>query len=277
MPELPEVETIRRQLAPDCREQRIEQVRVTRQRAVRAHASAQEFIALLAGRLILDVQRRGKALLLLLDADRSLLVRLGMSGQLLLTDATDPIAPHTHVILTLTDGREIRYVDPRTFGQMAVVAGHDPRAMIELAHYGPEPLSDDFTIDALAYAVAGRTVSIEAVLMDQTKVVGIGKIYADEACFRANIDPRRAAATLTRAEVNCLHGAIREVLSEAIACRGTSSADSAYRDAHGGVGDFQCRLNVYQRAGQPCRVCGTLIEYRPFQGRRLHFCPRCQH
>ncbi|HOS43552.1 MAG TPA: bifunctional DNA-formamidopyrimidine glycosylase/DNA-(apurinic or apyrimidinic site) lyase, partial [Armatimonadota bacterium] len=276
MPELPEVETIRRQLAPSLTGQRIRAVRVTRSRAIRAHATADGFRALLLGRTILALHRRGKALLLLLDGDRSLLVRLGMSGQLALAHADTPVVPHTHVVLELSDGRELRYIDPRTFGQMAVVAGHDPAAMRELAHYGPEPLDEAFTVEHLAGVMAGKGTSVEAVLMDQTQVVGIGKIYADESCFLAGVDPRRAARSLTRDEVTRLHAAVRDVLARAIACRGTSGQDSAYRDAHGELGDFQCHLTVYQRAGQPCRVCGTLIEYRPFQGRRVHFCPHCQ-
>lgn len=276
MPELPEVETIRRQLAPGLAGRRIAAVRVLRDRAVRAHASPTEFITRLTGRRILEVCRRGKVLLLPLDGARSLLVRLGMSGQVILAGPSAPLAPHTHVILTLDDGSDVRYIDPRTFGQMAVVDGHDPDRMIELAHYGPEPLSDAFTVAGLRAAMAGRTAPVEAVLMDQTVVVGVGKIYADEACFLAGIDPRRPAKTLTEAEVARVHGAVRDVLTRAIACRGTSSQDSAYRDAHGSVGSFQCELNVYQRAGQACRVCGTPIEYRPFQGRRIHFCPHCQ-
>ncbi|OPZ86536.1 MAG: Formamidopyrimidine-DNA glycosylase [bacterium ADurb.Bin429] len=276
MPELPEVETIRLQLAPRVTGERIRAVRVTRTRAIRAHASAGEFRALLLHRTILDIRRRGKALLLLLNGDCSLLVRLGMSGQLVLADADAPVTPHTHVMLELSDGRELRYIDPRTFGQMAVVAGHDPAAMKELAHYGPEPLGDAFTTEHLVGVMAGKGTSVEAVLMDQTKVVGIGKIYADESCFLAGIDPRRAARSLSYDEVIRLRAAVRDVLTRAIACRGTSGHDSAYRDAHGELGNFQCHLNVYQRAGQPCRVCGTLVEYRPFQGRRIHFCPHCQ-
>jgi formamidopyrimidine-DNA glycosylase len=276
MPELPEVETIRRQLAPHVAGRRITAVQVGRARAVRAHAAPEEFIARLQGRRICELTRRGKALLFLLEGDRSLLVRLGMSGQLVLADPADPLVPHTHVRLSLDDGRELRFIDPRTFGQMAVVDGHDPDHMIELGHYGPEPLSDAFTPAVLAAAMAGKAASVQAVLMDQTKVVGVGKIYADEACFLARVDPRRPAGSLTAEEIGRLHAAVREVLEASIACRGTSSKDSAYRDAHGGLGNFQCQLNVYQRAGQPCRACGTLVEYRPFQGRRMHFCPHCQ-
>lgn len=247
-----------------------------RDRAVRAHRSPDEFVMLVQGRRILDVRRRGKALLLPLDNDRSILIRLGMSGQVVIVTPDTPLAPHTHVVLDLENGRELRYIDPRTFGQMAVVDGHNPDRMIELGHYGVEPLGEEFTPEALRGILAGKTALIQAVLMDQTKVVGIGKIYADESCFLAGIDPRRRAESMRPDEVVRLHTAIREVLTHAIAARGTSGHDGAYRDAGGELGGFQHQLHVYQRANQPCRVCGTLIEYRPFQGRRMHYCPHCQ-
>jgi formamidopyrimidine-DNA glycosylase len=148
--------------------------------------------------------------------------------------------------------------------------------MIELGHYGLEPLGDAFTPAALRETLSGRSALIQAVLMDQTKIAGIGKIYADEACFLAHIHPERAACSLTEDEIASLHAAIRDVLTQAVAARGTSTQDAAYRDAAGEVGGFQHHLHVYQRAGHPCRDCGTLIAYRPFQGRRMHFCPRCQ-
>lgn len=275
MPELPEVETIRRQLMPFVLHQTIIDARASHLRAVRAHPSTGDFVAGVMGREILDILRRGKALLILLNDDTSILVRLGMSGQLILADPADPLAPHTHVVLKLSGGKEIRYIDPRTFGQMAVLAGHDPAKMPELSHYGPEPLGDEFTVDALRRIMRVKA-TIQAVLIDQSKVVGIGKIYADEACFAAGIHPERRAETLTEEEIIRLHTAIREVLARAVEARGTSGKDAAYRDAHGDIGNFQQQLNVYQRADQPCRVCGTPIEYRPFQGRRIHFCPRCQ-
>jgi len=276
MPELPEVETIRRQIAPAVCRQEIQSVRVTRMRAVRAHRTPDDFIALIINHTILDVRRRGKALLLPLDNDRTILIRLGMSGKIEIVDPDTPLAPHTHVVLGLANGKEMRYIDPRTFGQMAVVDGHDPDHMIELGHYGYEPLSDDFTPTALRELMAGKKALVQAVLMDQTKVVGIGKIYADESCFLAGIDPRRSADSLVDVEIFRLHEAIRDVLNRAIAARGTSGQDGAYRDADGSLGDFQHHLHVYQRVDQPCRVCGTLVEYRPFQGRRMHFCPTCQ-
>lgn len=276
MPELPEVETIRRQLEPRVLNRRIETARVTHPRAVRAHGKISDFITRVTGREILVLQRRGKALLFLLDNDTSLLVRLGMSGRLLLNDPQDPPSPHTHVVLTLSDGSELRFIDPRTFGQMAVVTGHDPDRMIELGHYGVEPLDDAFTPEALVMMMAGKQALVQAVLMDQTKIAGVGKIYADEACFLAGVDPRRQAKTLTSEEIARLHAAVREVLKRAIASRGTSTLDAAYRDASGETGGFQHHLHVYQRVNQPCRRCGTLVEYRPFQGRRMHFCPHCQ-
>ena len=164
MPELPEVETIRGQIAPQICRQRIVSAHVGRSRAVRAHRSPAEFIALVTGRVILDVCRRGKALLLPLEHDRSLLVRLGMSGFLTVKTPETPQAPHTHVILELSNGMELRYIDPRTFGQVAVVDGHDPDRMVELAHYGYEPLDDTFTPTALREVLRGKTTLIQTVL-----------------------------------------------------------------------------------------------------------------
>ena len=276
MPELPEVETIRRQLAPRVSGRSIETVRVRHPRAVRAHGLPEDFARLLRGRAIQDVLRRGKALLFPLDDDRSLLVRLGMSGRLRVVDPTTPLDSHTHAILGLSDGAELRFIDPRTFGQLAVVEGRHPDHMAAFAHYGVEPLDDAFTPAALRDALAGRKALVQAALMDQSKIAGIGKIYADEACFLAGIHPERQARTLTEPEIGRLHAAIREVLARAIDARGTSNKDAAYRDATGQAGEFQHQLHVYQQAGRPCRVCGTPIEFRPFQGRRMHFCPRCQ-
>jgi len=276
MPELPEVETIRRQLAPVVRGRMVTGVEVTRDRAIRAHGTRAAFIVAITGRTLHDACRRGKVLLFPLDNNRTLLTRLGMSGQLQVNRPDEQRLPHTHVVLSLSSGWEMRYIDPRTFGQMAVVEGHDPEQISELGHYGIEPLSDDFTPDVLRQAMAGKTALVQAVLMDQTKVVGIGKIYADEACFLAGIDPRRAAASLSNGEIVSLHAALRDVLTRAIDARGTSGADSAYRDSAGSLGTFQQQLHVYQRVNQPCHVCGTLVEYHPFQGRRMHFCPRCQ-
>ena len=276
MPELPEVETIRRQIAPIVRGQRVCAAQVLRERAVRAHASSDEFIRLVSGRTILNARRRGKVLLLPLDNESSLLIRLGMSGQVQVRPSHTPNAPHTHVVLALSNSMELRYIDPRTFGQVAVVAGHDPAHMIELSHYGIEPLSDAFTPQALAAILAGKRALVQVVLMDQRFVVGIGKIYADESCFQACIDPRRSADSLNSEEISRLHAAIRQVLASAIAERGTSGVDGAYRDTTGSLGGFQLQLHVYQRVDQPCRICGTPIEYRPLQGRRMHFCRQCQ-
>ena len=276
MPELPEVETIRRQLALVAEGQMIVAAQVARARAVRAHRSIEYFVQAVTGRTIHAVRRRGKVLLLPLDDDHSLLIRLGMSGKVIVAVADEALVPHTYVVLRLSNGRELRYIDPRTFGQVAVVDGHDPAQMIELGHYGVEPLSEEFTPLVLRELMQGRRALVQAVLMDQTRVVGIGKIYADESCFQAGIDPRRGSDTLNAAEVERLHAAIREVLTRAIEARGTSGQDGAYRDARGSLGSFQHQLQVYQRAGAPCRACGTPVEFRPLQGRRMHFCPKCQ-
>jgi len=259
MPELPEVETIRRQIVDEIEGQTILLALVSRARAVRAHLSVDDFVQAVTGRTILAVQRRGKVLLLPLDNEYSLLIRLGMSGQVIVASPIDPLTPHTHVVLRLSNAKEIRYIDPRTFGQVAVVKGHDPARIVELTHYGYEPFSEEFTPEVLLALMQGKRALVQAVLMDQRKIVGIGKIYADESCFLAGIDPRRTADSLN-----------------AIEARGTSGHDGAYRDARGSLGSFQHQLQVYQRDKAPCRVCGTLVEYRPFQGRRMHFCPNCQ-
>jgi len=276
MPELPEVETIRRQIAPSVAGQRILSAQVTHPRAVRGYGTPTSFVAAITGRRVLDVRRRGKVLLLPLDSGDSLLVRLGMSGRLQVVDPDALSAPHTHVILLLENGRELRFIDPRTFGGMTLATGHDPDRMVELGHYGPEPLDDAFTPETLMTILAAKRAGIQVVLMDQSQVAGIGKIYADEACFLAGIHPQRSADSLSPDDITRLHAAIRQVLSHSIQVRGTSSQDAAYRDAHGDTGGFQHFLHVYQRANQACRVCGASIEYRPIQGRRMHFCPRCQ-
>jgi formamidopyrimidine-DNA glycosylase len=276
MPELPEVETIRRQIAADLEGQTILSAQVSRARAVRAHCSVDDFVQAVTGQTILAVRRRGKVLLLPLDNDYSLLIRLGMSGRVVVVDLQTAVAPHTHVVLRLSNAKELRYIDPRTFGQVAVVAGHDPARMTALSHYGIEPLSPAFTAAVLRDLLQGKHALVQAVLMDQSRIVGIGKIYADESCFMAGNDPRRRADSLCADEVERLHAAIRDVLSRAIEARGTSGQDGAYRDAHGSLGSFQQQLYVYQRDEQPCRICGTPVESQPFQGRHLHFCPHCQ-
>jgi len=276
MPELPEAETIRRQLLPEIVGRRIESAWVGKRDILGRHRqSPARFKALTMGRRITGIGRRGKALLLALDDADTLVVRLGMSGRLLVANPEEPRAAHTHVILRLDDGRELRYVDPRRFGEVYVATGTDPSAIPGLDKLGPEPFDRGLCEHMRAY-LPRRSAAIKQVLMDQEFIAGLGNIYADEALFRARLHPAQPANTLNDDEIARLCRAIPQVLRHAIRCCGTSSADGAYVDARGAPGSFQKCLNVYQRQGQPCRRCGGVIKRVVMHGRSAHFCPACQ-
>ena len=285
MPELPEAETIRCQLEPEVAGVTIRKMRVLIARAAREHQSPRELARLVEGRRIVRVGRRGKAVVLFLEGGSgrgrarptTLIIRLGMTGLIQVVPAKEPIAKHTAALLELADGRQIRFVDQRQFGLISARPGHDVDAMPEFEGYGPEPLSDEFSPEYLKRAFARRSAQLEVVLMDQKVIAGIGKIYADEICFRAGLRPTRRASGLTGPMRQRLWQATREVLAEAIQCRGSSANDETYRDLYGMPGEFQKRLYVYQRTGEPCRVCGTPIRRTPMPGGRgMHWCPKCQ-
>ena len=276
VPELPEAETISRQLRAELLGARIVGVSVRRRASVRPH-SPPEFGARIRGKMITDVQRRGKCPLLRLGADRWVIVRLGMSGRLLVGNGRTRRPLHTRVALRLGDGRELRFVDPRAFGWLSTECASDADSLAHLSKLGPEPLSQQWTPEMLAQALAGRRAGIERVLMDGRAVAGIGKIYADEVCFRARIHPEAPAGNLTSRQIERLHRAVREVLAQAIRECGTSAADRAYVDFYGSTGNFQNFLHVYQRTGKPCKVCGARIRRTPLgRDRGIHYCPRCQ-
>jgi formamidopyrimidine-DNA glycosylase len=276
MPELPEAETIRRQLAPHIIGRRIESAWVGKRDILGRHRQPpRRFKHLTQGRRITDVGRRGKALLLTLDGADTLVVRLGMSGRLLAARARIPRASHTHVILRLDDGQEIRYVDPRRFGEVYVAPGTDPQRIPGLDTLGPEPFAPDLCAHVRAH-LPRRSAAIKQVLMDQRFVAGLGNIYADEALFRARVHPAQPANTLTGGEVVRLCRAIPALLRHAIRRCGTSSPDMAYVDARGAPGSFQNCLSVYGREGEPCPACGGVIRRIVLGGRSAHFCPRCQ-
>jgi len=276
MPELPEVETIRRQLIPEVVGRRIESAAVGQRDILgRGHRSPRRFEELVAGRRITAIARRGKALLLALDDADTLVVRLGMSGRLLAVDADEPHAPHTHVVLRLNDGRELRYVDPRRFGEVYLARGTEPAAIPGLAKLGPEPFSRDLC-EHLRGKLAQRSAAIKQVLMDQRFLAGLGNIYADEALFRARVHPSQPADTLTDDEVARLCRAIPQVLRRAIRRCGTTIADGSYVDARGAPGSFQRCLAAYGREGRPCPRCGAAIKRITLGGRSAHFCPVCQ-
>jgi formamidopyrimidine-DNA glycosylase len=276
MPELPEAETIRRQLLPEIVGRRIVSAWVGKRDILGRHRqSPARFRALTTGRRITGINRRGKALLLALDDTDTLVVRLGMSGRLLVANPNESPPAHTHVILRFGDGRELRYIDPRRFGEVYVATGTDPSAIPGLDTLGPEPFGPDLCDHVRAH-LPRRSAGIKQVLMDQGFVAGLGNIYADEALFRARLHPAQPAHTLNDDEIARLCRAIPQVLRHAIRCCGTSSADGAYVDARGAPGSFQKCLNVYQRQGQRCRRCGGVIRRVVMHGRSAHFCPSCQ-
>jgi len=269
MPELPEVETIVNQLRPHLRGRRIETVWVGWERIV-DRPSVPEFRQLLRGQTFAGALRRGKFLLFpLLDGDH-LLIHLRMTGSLLLKTPGEEPDRHTHAVLTLDDGQRLHYRDVRKFGRLYLV--QDPEEVV--GSLGPEPLAPEFGAAQLGERLAGRRAAIKSLLLDQRIVAGLGNIYVDEALFRSGIHPLRVGGSIRADELDALHLAVRNVLSEAIAHGGSTVQD--YRSSWGESGRFQEQLRVFRRQGEACPRCGTVLERIRVGGRGTHFCPRCQ-
>ena len=268
MPELPEVETVRRSLLPLVG-RRIESVEVFEPRLRRRVAD--DLAARLSGQVITAIERRGKYLLFHLSSGEALLAHLGMSGALLLQHRGTARHGHDHVRLQLSDDQQLTYNDPRRFGLLRLGQVAD---FVELGNVGPDPLAPMFSVDVLAALARGRKKPVKNLLMDQRALGGIGNIYANEILFRARIRPSRQARRLTRAELMRLLDATRTVLRTAIELGGSSISD--YRDGTGRPGYFQLRLRVYDRAGQPCPRCRSSIRRTVQAGRSSFYCPRCQ-
>ncbi|HSP54191.1 MAG TPA: bifunctional DNA-formamidopyrimidine glycosylase/DNA-(apurinic or apyrimidinic site) lyase [Dehalococcoidia bacterium] len=271
MPELPEVETIRRDLLPLVRDHTIAEAWVSPNapRLVQL-MPPNEFCRLLAGRRIEDIGRRGKYLTLQLDGGLMWVVHLRMTGRL--QHRTEGCPEHAHLRATfrLDDGTSLCYADQRKFGMMWLV---DDWTLVHPG-LGPEPLEDTFDHAAFHTVLKRRGAPIKSVLLDQTVIAGIGNIYADEALLAARISPKKPAKNLTRPAVDRLHAAIRDVLHEALGDRGSSFRD--YVDAAGREGGHQLRVKVFRRTGEPCYVCGTEIRRIKLGGRSTHYCPACQ-
>jgi formamidopyrimidine-DNA glycosylase len=278
MPELPEVEVVRRGLQAHVVGRTITAVRVHHPRAVRRHeAGPADLTARLLDARITGTDRRGKYLWLLLDeGDCALLVHLGMSGQMLL--ATVPNAGHLRIAAVLDDGTTLSFVDQRTFGgwllaEMVTVDGSVVPAPV--AHLARDPLDPRFDIDAVVSVLRRKHSEIKRQLLDQTVVSGIGNIYADEALWRAKVNGARVADTLTRRQLASVLEAAAEVMRDALAQGGTSF-DSLYVNVNGQSGYFDRSLNVYGREGEHCRRCGAVIRREKFMNRSSYYCPRCQ-
>ena len=271
MPELPEVETIVRDLARMLPGARIAEVEVLRPDLIDGEP-ADQFARALAGRRVSQVTRRAKNIVVDVGHGERLLVNLGMTGRLLVAKPEDERATHLGVRMPLDDGRELLYHDARRFGRLWRMSEAEWEAWEETL--GMEPLSDEFTAPFLHGLSRRSRVEVKTWLMDQRRVVGVGNIYASEALFRARINPRLAANRLTRPQAARLVQAVREVLTEAIDFRGTTFLD--YRDASGERGEFARRLRVYDREGQPCTNCGKPLRRVVQAGRSTFYCPACQ-
>jgi len=269
MPELPEVETIARGVDERLRGDRIDSTWLSEKKEP-FKSSPQLMAAKLPGQRVDRVHRVGKHIVFDL-ADWQWIVHLGMTGRLLVADPETPVPRHTHGILHLASGRELRFVDPRRFGRMELHPLPTPNAA-RFAGTGQEPFS--ISPDEFAALFRHRRTSIKAALLNQKLLHGVGNIYADESLFRAGIRPRRMARYLKRAELDRLHASLQAVLREAISLGGSSVSD--YVDAAGVKGFFQLEHRVYLRTGQPCLVCGKPIRRILLAGRGTHYCSQCQ-
>jgi formamidopyrimidine-DNA glycosylase len=282
MPELPEVETVRLGLERGVVGRRISSVEVRHPRAVRRYApGGLAFAAALAGSELVAARRRGKFLWLPLEGGQdAVLAHLGMSGQLLVVPADKPEETHLRVRISFADGgRELRFVDQRTFGGLALeplvgdgAGGAIPRAV---AHIARDPLDPAFDTELFARRLRARHTGVKRALLDQTLISGVGNIYADESLWQAKLHFARPTETLTRPEIRRLLAAVRAVLLASIAAGGTSF-DALYVSAEGVSGLFERELAVYGRRDEPCPRCGAAIRRDPFMNRSSYTCPRCQ-
>jgi formamidopyrimidine-DNA glycosylase len=285
VPELPEVEVVRRGLADHVLDRKIAEVTVAHPRAVRRHVEgAADFAARMVGRTITGARRRGKYLWLELDhadeGEDAVLAHLGMSGQMLLADADRPDEAHLRVRVRFADaGPELRFVDQRTFGGLSVhplvPAAGGGLLPAPVAHIARDPMDPAFDLDAAVAALRKRRTGLKRALLDQTVVSGIGNIYADEALWRARLHGTRPTEELTRGQGRAVLGAASAVMGEALSAGGTSF-DTLYVNVNGVSGYFDRSLAVYGQADRPCPRCGTPIRRDPFMNRSSYTCPRCQ-
>jgi formamidopyrimidine-DNA glycosylase len=282
LPELPEVEVVRRGLARWASDRRISSVEVRHPRAVRRHrAGPADFAARLTGHTFGPARRRGKYLWLpLADEPAAVLAHLGMSGQLLIQPEDAPDEKHLRARVRFADdaATELRFVDQRTFGGLSLhpeADGATDGLPDVIAHIARDPLDPEFDEAAFATALLRRRTTVKRALLDQSLISGVGNIYADEALWRSRLHYDRPTTTLPRPRVAELLRHVREVMQAALAVGGTSF-DSLYVDVNGESGYFERALDAYGREGEPCRRCGTAMRRRPWMNRSSYYCPRCQ-
>jgi len=273
VPELPEVETVRRSLVPHLVGRRVVEVRARRVR-LREGIEPSSWRQRFEGVRVASLERRGKYLLVRAEGTVGLF-HLGMSGRLVLRRPEEAREPHTHLVLSMDHGLEVRFVDPRRFGVAVALLPGELERHRGLAGLGPDPL-DDGAGEALRLAAAGSRAPIRSILLDQTVLAGLGNIYANEALSRAGISPLRRGRAISASRLDALAVAIREVLQEALEAGGTTLRDGGFVNAAGDGGYFAVRLLVYGREGEPCLSCGGPIRRRVLTGRSVFYCPNCQ-
>lgn len=274
LPELPEVETVKRGLQEMVKAATIKSVDIYWPKIISGEHTGKEFAALLKNQTIHDVQRRGKFLLFQLDK-WTLISHLRMEGKYEIVGSEAPLKKHTHVVIHLMDGRDLRYLDVRKFGRMVLVPLGQENNYPGIKRLGPEPVEGEFNQKDFAAALSKHKKAIKPLLLDQTLVTGLGNIYVDEVLFKAGIHPLRSADQLTKREAEKLFQAIVSVLKEAVNAGGTTVR--TYKNALGETGNFQFSLNVYGRKGEPCPNCGQTIKKITVAQRGTHFCEYCQN
>ncbi|MEW9051710.1 MAG: DNA-formamidopyrimidine glycosylase [Neobacillus sp.] len=273
MPELPEVETVRKTLKQLVSNKQIEKITIFWPKIIKNPVEIEQFIDALKGETIEDVGRRGKFLIIYTD-HYALVSHLRMEGKYGLYPKEETFDKHTHVLFHFTDGSELRYRDVRKFGTMHLYKKGEEFEKPPLIGLGPEPFSEEFTKEFLHEKLKKTNRKVKPALLDQKILVGLGNIYVDEALFRAGIHPERPANSLNEAEIAVLHREIIDTLSEAVKKGG--STIRSYVNTQGEIGMFQLELYAYGRKGEPCKNCGTPLEKTTVGGRGTHFCPQCQ-
>ncbi|WP_028274163.1 DNA-formamidopyrimidine glycosylase [Atopococcus tabaci] len=273
MPELPEVESVRKGLEKLIQQAVIQEAEVFWDRIIALPEDANRFKQAIKGEQIVGISRRGKFLLFHLTS-YTLISHLRMEGKFRVTEEDEPLSKHTHVVFHLQDGRELRYADVRKFGRMLLVPKGTENDVPSLRRLGPEPIEEAFDQQSFSQALKRRKKSIKAVLLDQTAVAGLGNIYVDEVLFQAAVRPDRAASSLSKEDITHLHRAIIQTMKQAVEAGGTTIR--TYENAFGENGTYQQALNVYGRQGKPCVRCGTTIEKKKVAQRGTHYCPHCQ-
>ncbi len=277
MPELPEVETIRRELERDVIGKRIKTVEVTGTRTTRRNANKKAFASRLEGTKFTGVDRKGMYLILKVDTDDILVIHLGTSGQLLRNAAKDDMAKNTHVVITFTQTGQLRFVDPRTFGEMFVTTPDELNAEVpELDTLGVDPVEEPMSWQTFGHLLLKHKMKLKAFLTDQSIIAGLGNIYADEILFAAGLRYDRMSDSLSTQEMRRLYRSLVETLHDAIKYGGSTLADEQYVDLNGKRGEYQEHHKVYDREKQACRRCRTPISKTKFQGHSTYFCSQCQ-